>query len=80
MEYTKKGYRLSTGKIIDPNRGIIGLSETDQEGYIISEGYDSEYLTKSTYWNDEGIDLTNEELKEIALYMSKMWLEYASVL
>ena len=78
MELTSEGYKLSTGKTIDPNNGIIGLTET--KGFKIYEGYDGTYITEKEAIDEDDIELTNEELKEIALYMSQLWLKYANVL
>lgn len=81
MERIGESYKLSTGKVIHPNRGIIGISEV--ENLKIYEGYDGSYTTmddiyKGGFLNKHNIDLTNEELKEIALYMSEVWLKLAN--
>ena len=75
MIKTEEGYKLSTGKVIEPNNGFIGLSEKD--GFDLCEGYDGYYFTeKYLILEDENPDLTNEEVKEIAIYMSKLWMKY----
>lgn len=78
MKLIGKGYKLSTGKIITPNNGIIGLTEIN--GFEISEGYDGTYITEKEAAFQEDIELTNQELKEIALYMSQLWMNYANIL
>lgn len=79
MKLISKGnYLLNTGKEIYPNRGIIGLTET--EGLKIYEGYDGSWITENEVIDEEDIELTNKELKEIALYMSKLWHKFASEL
>lgn len=67
-------YELTTGKVIHPNNGIIGLREV--EGFKIFEGYDGSWITESEEDEPELIELTNEEVKEIALYMSELWLKF----
>lgn len=84
MKLTNKdSYLLSTGKLIHPNRGIIGLTEAE-EGLKIYEGYDGTWITENqiegTGWTKDNIELTNEEVKEIALYMSKLWQRLADSL
>lgn len=74
----RHSYLLSTGKEMHPNRGIIGLTET--EGLKIYEGYDGSWTTEKEALEDEDIELTNKELKEIALYMSQLWHKFASEL
>ncbi len=78
MEKIKDSYKLSTGKIIHPNRGIIGLRE--HEGFKIYEGYDGSWTTKENAFDEDDIELTDSELKEIALYMSDLWRAWANVL
>ena len=71
----KDTYKLSTGKEIHPNCGIIGISE-DSEFHIF-EGYDGSYNIESDDVDPEFVDLTKEEGKEIALYMSSVWQKLA---
>lgn len=78
MERINDSYKLSTGKIIHPNNGIIGLSEVD--GFKVYEGYDGSWSTEDTAYDQEDVDLTNTELKEIALYMSNLWKNMADEL
>lgn len=76
-------YILSTGKKIMPHKGIIGLTEEGGE-FKIYEGYDGSWIAeneiKGTGYTKDDIELTNEELKEIALYMSELWRKFASEL
>ncbi len=70
----KDSYLLSTGKTIHPNKGIIGLTEVEE--FKIYEGYDGTWTTEDEVVEKEFIDLTNEELKEIAFYMAELWDKY----
>ena len=72
MERINDSYKLSTGKLIHPNRGIIGITE-HEIGYKIYEGYDGSWTTKDDAFDEDDIELTDIELKEIALYMSDLW-------
>lgn len=76
----KDSYELSTGKVIHPNRGIIGLTEAE-EGLRIYEGYDGNWIVESeiegSAYTKDNIELTNEEVREIAIYMSKLWQRLA---
>lgn len=64
MEYSKDwGLVLSTGKEVDANCGIIGLSP---EGKVLG-GYDDARV-------DE--DFTSDERRELATYMIVKWQEY----
>jgi hypothetical protein len=76
MERIKDSYKLSTGKLIHPNKGIIGL--TEYEGFKIYEGYDGTWLTENEVYDKIFVELTNNEQKEIALYMSNLWLTMAN--
>lgn len=83
MERISESYELSTGKLIHPNRGIIGL--TEYGGFKIYEGYDGTWTTEEEAFDEEYIELTNAELtnaeqKEIALYMSDLWRAMANSL
>ena len=69
MERIKDSYRLSTGKMIHPNRGIIGLTEVD--GLKIYEGYDGTWTTEESAFEDP--ELTRDEIREIASYMRDLW-------
>lgn len=84
MKLTNKdSYLLSTGKLIHPNRGIIGLTEAE-EGLKIYEGYDGDWVIESeiegSAYTKDNIELTNEEVREIAEYMSKLWQRLADSL
>lgn len=78
MEKINDSYKLNTGKMIHPNMGIIGL--TEYEGFKIYEGYDGTWATKKDGFYQDVIELTNEEQKEIALYMSDLWRAMANSL
>lgn len=67
MKRTDNGYVLSTGKELDANFGIVGLSPDEDRLY---EGYDG--------WLDEFVvdKLTREEKQEIADYMIDLWTQY----
>ena len=78
MERINDSYKLSTGKFIHPNNGIIGLTECDD--LKIYEGYDGTWTTKDEAFNEDDIDLTDVERTEIALYMSDLWRKLADTL
>lgn len=73
-------YLLSTGKEIHPNCGIIGLTEV--KGLKIYEGYDGSWIAENeiegTAYTKDDIELTNKELKEIALYMRDLWNRFGA--
>jgi len=75
----KNEYLLKSGKVISPYCGIIGISESDmdKEQLIIYEGYDGTIFDEIV---DSDAGLTKKELKEIALYMSKLWENFAKLL
>ena len=64
MEYNEEAriYVLSTGKIIEPFEGVLGIKFN---GEILTGGYD-EYIHVFDYDNN---DLSNTELIEIFDYM-----------
>lgn len=74
-------YLLSTGKTIHPTRGIIGLTEIDNK-FRIYEGYDGSWTIEDDLYEGCPLEaeLTNEELQEIALHMSGLWLKWAKTL
>lgn len=74
MKRIGEDYELSNGNIIKPHKGIIGLKEVN--GFEIFEGYDGSWGKEPDEWQY----LNDEELKEIALYMSNLWLEYSKTL
>lgn len=51
---------FSTGKEVYANNGAVGLSPS----FVLSEGYDGEILEAN---------LTNAEIRELALYMMGQW-------
>jgi hypothetical protein len=79
MKRHEDGYILNSGKVIWPNRGIIGLAERP-DGYEIFEGYDGSWITETDGYDEECIELKNSDLKEIALYMSDLWADWANKL
>lgn len=67
MEVDRDNLIFSTGKFRYANNGIIGLSEPDEDGWEVTEGYDG------------GIDindLTKEEKVELADYMINLWQRF----
>jgi len=58
---------FSTGKKVYVNNGIIGLSEPDEDGWSVSEGYDGGINTNK---------LTHEERWELADYMINLWKRF----
>ena len=77
MKPTKDGYILSTGKYISANNGIIGLSEPDEDGWQVNEGYDgdiSTYIDK--YSKSKGGTLNPKECEELADYMIDLWKRF----
>lgn len=79
MQKIKDGYKLTTGKKIYPNKGILGISECD-ERFRIYEGYDGFWTTEEDAFYKDEIELTNVELKEIALYTAELWRAMANSL
>lgn len=81
MELQGNKYILSTGKVLDPYGGFIGLSEVNN--FEVSEGFDSTFTLEKDILNNEeflsmdDVDFTNQELKEIANYMSELWKRFA---
>jgi hypothetical protein len=78
---TEESYELSTGKVIYPNCGIIGLSENEVNGFSITEGYDGYFMYPASedHYDTPDLtpDLTADEAKELALYMSELWLRFS---
>ena len=67
------GYVLSTGKVIYPKCADIilfelGKNDSDTPGHYVYE------VTIDHY---DSPDLTKEEARELALYISELWLQYA---
>lgn len=60
-------YTLSTGTEVDAHRGILGLS-AGENGEVFS-GYDGRVFTDG---------LTVAERREIAEYMSALWMAWAA--
>ena len=71
MVRTDRGYKLSTGRMIDANEGILGLDEKLR----LTEGYDGMVYFHDDDYNDA--PLTKEERYEIARYMIKRWNQFA---
>lgn len=68
------GYRLSTGKVLYPNLGILGIAPKDPEAYSyesfpIYGGYDQQEGNISAY--------TVEERREIADFVIALWEDWA---
>ena len=62
---------FSTGKVVYANNGLIGLSEPDELGWEVSEGYDGKIYCD---------DLTKEENIEMANYMIDLWCKFLKLL
>ncbi len=75
MKVEKDKIIFSSGKEDYANRGIIGLSEPSEEGWVISEGYDG--FIYDDCWEDAYDEkLTREEKIELADYMITLWLRF----
>lgn len=74
-----ESFQLSTGKIIHPNEGIIGIADYDGK-YRIFGGYDDEFWTRLDTKDEKYVDLTDDEAKEIAVYMITLWTKFISTL
>ena len=78
MELKINGLHISTGKVIDPYQGFIGLNDKGQ----VSGGYDCYYTTQKEVDENGGEevglvpDLTNEEAIELADYMIELWTKF----
>ena len=67
--------KLSTGKTIDANQGIIGIDE-DLDVY---EGYDGHIPLVDYDWDPEGpheLTLTAEERRELSALMVDRWTRF----
>ena len=76
-------YEMSSGNTVYANHGIFGLA-INNDRFTMYEGYDSrlrtEYDLYEIYGEDCGewgceAEINNEDTKEIALYMSDLWLK-----
>jgi len=84
MKETDSGFKFTSGRVFNPNRGIIGLAK-DGDGIIkMYGGYDERFATEHNLYKAYGdgceewgmeADLSVQETKEIALYMIKLWTE-----
>ena len=74
-----ESFQLSTGKVIHPNDGIIGLGEYNGK-YRIFGGFDDEFWTREDTVDDKYVDLTPAEAREVAIYMVSQWTKFASTL
>ena len=66
--------RLSSGRVLTPNCGILGLQSRDHHWYM-TEGYDN-YSDEDPFWRVHDPDsngLTQEERKEISEMMVERW-------
>jgi hypothetical protein len=76
-------YRLSTGRVIYANGGIIGLApegnarDTREWRDGVSEGYDGGIMTGTDPddYDDEG-PWTDAERAELAAYMVELWRQW----
>lgn len=82
--YAKGEYTLSTGKTFYANNGILGLKTeyglNTRNGEVeLTQGYDGfvKYFEDEAE-NEEG-KLTEEEKKEIAHYMIRMWSIFGKI-
>ena len=62
--------KLSTGKVLEANRGIIGLN-SDME---VHGGYDEILYIRGEMYNE--VELTVLEQIELADYMIGLWTKY----
>lgn len=87
MEALREGrYRLSSGRIIEPNRGIIGIRNPDDSSrWTITSGYD-EPITRADRIDDPDDVIasdcgephwTKDEVIEIAWHMAVVWSKFA---
>ncbi len=88
MKRTNNGYELSTGRKLNPNRGILGLvndGSCEPWESKLTEGLDSG-IPEGTTEDDPDAEiygrrdlLTPGERREIAEYMIALWLEWGDV-
>ncbi len=80
MERTAKGYRLTSGREVYANRGMIAISRAADGTFTVGEGYDGMILgaTGEEYVEDgdEPTNWTREERLELAEHMVNMWRAY----
>lgn len=76
MERIVDGYRLSTGREFYANRGIVGLSDSDDEN--VTEGYDGGIdMDASGEGQEWGQSAWSEaERHELADYMIEKWTRW----
>lgn len=82
MERTADGYKLSTGREVYANGGIIGIGERASGSLFASQGYDGHLSGDDSFVVDaEDLDelFTPAERQEIAAYMIKLWQEWATL-
>lgn len=73
MEETKDGYKLSSGREIYANRGIIGISPINLKS---DDGWDVRNLPYG-YDGDFSVDgWTSDEREELAGYMISLWTQW----
>lgn len=66
MIWQEDGFVLSSGRRVDANNAIVGMSPTN--GHIVAEGYDGGFDTR---------DWSEVERAELALEMARLWVEWA---
>ena len=79
MKFEDDKIVFSSGRTAYANRGIVGLSEPDEGGWQISEGYDGGlWHTGSDDWREEGDPnkLSPDDLRELADHMIDMWQRF----
>lgn len=74
-----ESFMLSTGKVIHPNDGVIGLAEYKGR-YRLFGGFDDEFWLNQDTSHEKYADLTNAEAKEIAIFMVVQWTNFAATL
>lgn len=75
MERTERGFRLSSGREVNPYLGIIGIAK-HPEGWFVGGGYD-DVLTSATVDAFEPENAwTPDERRELADYMIALWTEF----
>ena len=79
MKKTKNGFKLSTGKMIYPDLAPWGIGNPGAMGFIIVE-YEGAYIYVTSEGHGGSPDLTKEEAREVALFMSNHWQIFADSL
>jgi hypothetical protein len=65
----------TTGREIIANRGVLGVSANQDTGYLF-QGYDGLFVEFTCEYSNPP-QLTKTEKQEIALYMMRLWFNWA---